>query len=222
LYNHRMLRPITLCRRTARKILIAGLLIFASTLITLTARQLNLGPDRPVPAFRSFGPKTASIQIYEYTDFACPACKAAYFQLEDMLKLYDGRILVNFKHYPLMSIHKWSLDAAAYSDCAGEQGKFKEYAALLFESQASWGRAEKKPPEFTVYAGKLKLDLPALETCVNKDETVKRIKLEMAEGDLKNVDATPTFFINGKRAVGAGQLLDAAKHFDNLLKTGGK
>ena len=204
--------------KTARKLAIAAFLIFVATLATLLARQMNLGPMRPVPSFRSFGPKTAEIQIYEYTDFACPHCSMAYFKLEDMLKLYAGHIAVNFKHYPLMSIHKWSFHAAAYADCAGEQGKFQEYAALLFENQELWGHAEKKPAEFFDYARKLKLDLAAFEACSNNAETIRRVKLEMAEGDLKGVNATPTFFINGKRAVGAGQLLDAAKHFDNLIK----
>ena len=204
--------------KIARKLVIAAFLVFAATLVTLLARQMNLGPTRAVPAFRAFGPKTAEIQIYEYTDFACPACKIAYLRLEDMLKLYDGHIALAFKHYPLMSMHKWSFHAAAYADCAGEQGKFREYAALLFENQAAWGRAGKKPAEFFNYAGKLKLDLAAFEACSNKDETIKRVKLDMAEGDLKDIEATPTFFINGKRAVGAGQLLDAAKHFDNLTK----
>ncbi|HAF96136.1 MAG: hypothetical protein A2X34_09280 [Elusimicrobia bacterium GWC2_51_8] len=204
--------------KIARKIVIAAFLILAATLITLLARRMNLGPVRAVPAFRASGPKTAEIQIYEYTDFACPACRAAYLQLEDMLKLYNGHIAVNFKHYPLVSIHKWSFHAAVYADCAGEQGKFGEYAALLFENQAAWGQAEKKPEDFLDYAGKLKLDLAAFETCSNKDETIKRVQLEMAEGEMKGVDATPTFFINGKRAVGTGQLLDAAKHFDNLIK----
>lgn len=209
---------ITPYKKIARKLVIAAFLIFAATLITLLARQMNLGPVRAVPAFRAFGPKTAEIQIYEYTDFACPACRAAHLQLEDMLKLYNGHIALNFKHYPLMSVHKWSFHAAAYADCAGEQGKFGEYAALLFENQAAWGLAGKKPAEFFDYAKKLKLDLAAFEACSNKDETIKRVKLEMAEGDLKGVEATPTFFINGKRAVGADQLLDAAKHFDNLIK----
>ena len=209
---------ITPCKKTARKIVIAAFLIFAATLITLLARQMNLGPVRAVPVFRAFGPKTAEIQIYEYTDFACPACRAAHLQLEDMMKLYNCHIAISFKHYPLVSIHKWSFHAAAYADCAGEHGKFREYAALLFENQAAWCQAETKPAEFFDYAKKLKLDPAAFEACSNKEETIKRVNLEMAEGNLKGVEATPTFFINGKRAVGVGQLLDAAKHFDNLLK----
>jgi protein-disulfide isomerase len=204
--------------KAARKLALAAFFVFAATLITLLARQLNLGPARAVPPFRAFGPKTAEIQISEYTDFACPACKAAYLQLETMLKLYDGHIALAFKHYPLVNIHKWSFHAAAYADCAGEQGKFREYAALLFENQELWARAEKKPAAFLDYAEKLKLDPAAFEACANKSETIKRVKLEMAEGDLKGVAATPTFFINGKRSVGAGQLLDAAKNFDNLIR----
>ena len=93
--------------KTARKLAIAAFLIFIATLATLLARQMNLGPMQPAPAFRSLGPKTAEIQIYEYTDFACPHCSITYFKLEEMLKLYAGHIAVSLKHYPLTAIHKW-------------------------------------------------------------------------------------------------------------------
>ncbi len=201
---------------------LACAIIFVSTVAVLLARQLNLGPMRPVPAFRAFGPENAPVQIYEYTDFACPACRHAASELDDMMKVYGPAIRLNFKHYPLMGIHPWSLHAAAYSDCAGEQGKFKEYAALLFENQALWGQAREKPKEFELYAGQLQLDWPKMLACSDAPETLKRIKLEIAEADMRGVNATPTFFINGKRAVGSGQLIDQARNFDNLLKAKGK
>ena len=205
-------------RIIARKIFIAALLTFAATMAVLLCRQFNFAPARPSPDFRAFGPKDAPIQIYEYTDFACPSCRAAETHVMKTLEIYKGSVRVNFKHYPLSTIHPWSFLAASYADCAGAQGKFTEYSALLFESQENWGRAGEKPGEFAAAAARLQLDVHALETCAVSIETSRRIKLDISEGDLRGVNATPTFFINGKRAVGGAQFLERVKDFDNLLK----
>ncbi len=203
--------------RTVSKLAAAAVIIFAATVFVLLARRMNLGPARAVPAFRAFGPKTAAVQIYEYTDFACPACRAAYGRVEELLKLYDGSIAVSLKHYPLTGIHKWSFLAAAYADCAGEQGKFREYSALLFESQELWGKAAERPAVFNDYGERLELDPAVFDACLNAPKTSQRIKLDMAEGDLKSVNSTPTFFINGKRAVGTRQLNDRIFVLSDLL-----
>jgi protein-disulfide isomerase len=205
-------------RKNARLLALAGIIIFVSTIAVLMARQLNLGPARPSPDFRTFGPATAVVQIVEYTDFACPACRHAAVKIEEMLKIYGPGLRVSFKHYPLLNIHPWSFQAAAYADCAGEQGKFKEYGSLLFENQEKWAQAKEKPVQFEAYAVQLGLDWPKMQACGDAPETIRRVKLDLAEAELKGVNATPTFFINGKRAVGGGQLVDQARKFDNLLR----
>mgnify|MGYP001765768040 CR=1 FL=1 len=207
-------------RKTARLIALAGLLIFISTIMVLLARQFNLAPERPSPAFRTFGPESAKVSIYEYTDFACPACRHAALTVEELMKVYGPAIRISFKHYPLSGIHPWSADAAAYADCAGEQGKFREYGALLFENQEKWGQAKSAPPEFADYARKLGLDWTRMQACAASPEARRRVALDVSEADLRGVNATPTFFVNGKRAVGPGQLLEQARNFDNLLKGG--
>ena len=205
-------------RKKARLLALAGIIIFVSTIAVLLARQFNLGPVRPAPAFRTFGPETAPVQIFEYTDLACPACRHAAGKIDEMMKIYGPGLRVSFKHYPLMNIHPWSFQAAAYADCAGEQGKFKEYAEILFENQEKWAQAKEMPKEFEAYALQLKLDWPKIVACADSPETLNRINLDIAEADMKGVNATPTFFINGKRAVGGGQLVDQARKFDNILR----
>jgi protein-disulfide isomerase len=205
-------------RRNARLISLGSIAIFLSTLAVLLARQFNLAPERPEPAYRTIGPADAPVQIYEYSDFSCPACSMAAGKIDEMLKIFGNGLRVTYKHYPLTAIHPWSLKAAAYADCAGEQGKFREYGAMLFGTQQKWVMDKDTPPEFKDYAVKLGLDWPKMEACAASPGTQRQVSLDMAEGDLKNVDATPTFFINGRRAVGAGQLLDEAMKFDNILR----
>ncbi len=209
-------------RKNARLLTAAALIVFLSTLAVLLGRQFSLGRTLPVPPFRAFGPENAPVQIYEYTDFACPACRHAAGKVDEMLKVFGPGLRVSFKHYPLTGIHPWSLQAALYADCAGEQGRFKEYGDLLFAGQEKWALAKEMPPEFEQYARQLKLDWPKMQACAASPETLRRVKLDMSEGDLRGVNATPTFFINGRRAVGAGQLLDQAMKFDNILRSAAK
>jgi len=158
--------------------------------------------------WRRMGPEKAKIIIYEHSDFACPACAGANFKLKEIMKVYGKEIQLNFKHYPLTMIHRFSLDAAAYADCAGEQGKFWEFADLLFANAEKWANNENFKEEFKDYAKKLNLDWKKLEECHQDPKTLKQIKSDISYGDLKGVDATPTFFVNGKRAVGTLQLIN--------------
>lgn len=204
-------------KANARLVALAGAVVFIAAVGVLLARRFSLGPARPAPGFRTFGPADAAVKITEYSDYACGACRAAAEAAENVLKVYGPDVQLELKHYPLVNIHPWSLDAAAYADCAGEQGKFKEYSARLFESQEKWGRAKEKPEEFEAFARGLNLDWPALAACAAASATRNRVKLEMAEAEMKGVNATPTFFVNGKRAVGPAQFAEAVRKFDGII-----
>ena len=200
------------------KIIAAAALILVTTLATFLSRRYDLGPARPAPSFRAFGPETAKIRIEEYTDLSCPACRVAHAQMTELLEIYRDSIRLDFKHHPLLGLHPWALHAAVYADCAGEQGRFEEYVAMLFANQEQWSHSEEEPAEFAEYVKELGLDAVAFRKCADDPATARRVEMDIAESRRKNVDATPTFFINGKRAVGGLQLLEQARRFDNLLK----
>ncbi len=194
-----------------RKLAAAAALVFLATLATLLARHMNLGPERPVPPFRDTGPADAPIVIEEFTDFACPACRHAYSGVKEIRKAYPDKVRVVFKHYPLTNIHPWSVEAAMRADCAGRQGRFEEYTDLLFEFQRDWALEREPRKIFDEYVEKAGLDRTALEACLADPGTERQVRGDMAEGDMRGINATPTFFVNGKRAVGLGQLVDKAR-----------
>ncbi|MDD2806820.1 MAG: thioredoxin domain-containing protein, partial [Elusimicrobiales bacterium] len=84
------------------------------------------------------------------------------------------------------------------------------------------GRAAGRPKEFETFSRELELDWAKMQACASAPETRRRIKLETAEAELKGVNSTPTFFINGKRAVGPGQLLEQVRKLAKLLESGKK
>ncbi|MCK4935476.1 MAG: thioredoxin domain-containing protein [Elusimicrobiales bacterium] len=205
-------------QETIRGLCIGAGLIFLSTLIVLIVRHLDVLPHRQAPEFRTIGEDNAKIHIEEFTDFACPACAGAHKITHKLSKAFKGEIKISFKHNPLLSLHQWSIHAAVYADCAGEQEKFWDYADLLFENRNEWGYTEKMPKALKTYAKKLNLNMNKFNACVNNPETLKAVKMDMAEAKMLDINATPTFFVNKKRAVGARQLIDHVRKFEYLRK----
>ena len=203
----------------ARRILAAIGIIAFSTIILITAKAMHKGPMMPVPEYRTSATEGISkpiLEIYEYTDLACPACAMANTAIIEILDLYGDKIKLHFKHFPL-DMHKWSEKAALYADCAGEQGQFFPYARMLFENQEKWADSETEPKEFMLYADMLSLDNEKLQLCLNKTANQERIRLEKAEGKSKGIEGTPAFFINGKFRMGSGAVTEEVKKLETKL-----
>ncbi len=199
----------------ARKIFAGIVTLIVSTMLVLLARNYNFIPERLPPEYRIKGNLESEIKIEEFTDFSCSACAHSNGLVENLLKVYKGRIVLKFKHCPLSSIHRWSFKAAAAAECAGEQGKFFEYGNLLFENAPKWMESEESPEKmFLDFANKLNLDKKKFQKCMKSEKPLINVFSDRSEARMRSVNATPTFFVNGKRAVGALQLLNELKKFE--------
>ena len=204
----------------ARRIAAAAVMLFVIFIAVMIMKAFHRGPIMPAPEYRQIGNGKAITEIYEYTDLACPACAMANEKLHEILSVYGDKIKLNFKHFPL-EMHRWASLAALHADCAGEQGKFFQYADLLFKNQKDWEDKEKGPTEFMVYAEKLGLDKEKMQICLANPDNAERIRLEKAEGNAKGVEATPTFIINGKLSIGAGAIIQEAQRLEKISKEAG-
>jgi protein-disulfide isomerase len=108
-----------------------------------------------------------------------------------------GKIRFVYKDFPL-SFHAGARPAAEAARCAGEQGQFWPYHDLLFLSRPSFAREA-----LIGYAERLKLDTGAFTACVDSGRHKDAVSADMAEGRALGVTGTPTFFVNGRRLVGA-------------------
>ena len=80
------------------------------------------------------GEPNAAVTIVEFTDFQCPACAAMHPVLDEVLKSYGNKVRLVVRDFPL-SMHANARKAAEAANAAHAQGKFFEYAALLFKRQ---------------------------------------------------------------------------------------
>ena len=154
------------------------------------------------------GPADAPVIVIEFTDYQCPFC-ARYFQqtYPTLLTEYGDRIRYVIRNFPITSIHPHAAKAAEAAECAADQDTFWEYHDVLFQRQASLDVTSLKH-----YATELGLDGDRFEACLDSGEKAEIVAADVRDGRAYRLNGTPTFFINGRRLVGA-QPLAVFEHF---------
>jgi protein-disulfide isomerase len=151
-----------------------------------------------------FGEKKALVTIVEYSDYQCPFCGRANVTVEQLQTDYGDKIRVVMKENPL-PFHQNAKPAALAALAAGEQGKYKEMHHVLFANQNALDAASLEK-----YARDLGLDVEKWKADQQKPQLAAMIAKEQGEAQGLGASGTPTFFINGRKVVGA-QPIDAFK-----------
>lgn len=145
------------------------------------------------------GDEEATVTLMEYADFQCPAC-ANYSPLVKMLgEDFPEGFRIVFRHYPLVSIHPNAMPSAKAAEAAGRQGKFWEMHDILFERQNDWSGDTNAEDKFLEYARELELDEDQFLADFDSPETQEKINNDLASGNRLGVNATPTFYLNGRQ-----------------------
>ncbi len=160
------------------------------------------------------GDEDALITVIEYSDFECPFCSRHHPTMKQLVAEVDD---VNWvlRHYPL-GFHPNAQKASEASECAGEQGKFWEYADMLFEKGADNTQLE-------TYAADLGLDAGDFKDCLDSGKYAQKVTDQMAGGTAAGIRGTPgNIVINnetGKSQIVSGaQPLEAFKAAVEALK----
>lgn len=150
-----------------------------------------------------WGNPQAEIIIVEFSDFECPACQVAAFQLRGVLFEYRNDVRYYYLHYPLDdSINDYVKHgrhanaglAARASVCAQQQDDFWDYHDDLFRNQKGLNRKL-----FLKLAEKRGWDVTAFATCMNSETTIQRVRRDIKRASEAQVRGTPTLFINGRK-----------------------
>ncbi len=162
----------------------------------------------------AFGKKDAKVTFVEYFDFECPACQMLASQILPQLEQkYQDRVLFVYKQFPL-SYHQTAIPVATASNCANDQGKYREYRDLLIKNYEVWTQDVN---QLSTYAQDIDLDLDEFNSCRESDSIQDKIEADFQEGQKKGVQATPTVFINGEKIEGVANLSDYEQKIDQAL-----
>jgi protein-disulfide isomerase len=158
------------------------------------------------------GSPGAPVKIIEFADYECPVCGT--FErgaLRSILAEFPSQVAVLFRNWPL-SYHRFAYPTARAAECAGEQGRFREFHDLVFQEQDSLGL---KP--FQRFAQESGVpDTSSFGKCIARQSKVPSIEADMAAASKLGGTGTPTIVINGLRLPGAPdstrleQLVEAA------------
>lgn len=151
----------------------------------------------------SRGAPMAKVTIIEFSDFQCPHCGAAHPETKRLLREFDGNVRLVYGYFPL-SGHSRAMPAARATEAARRQGKFWEMHDLLFEHQQALEDSDIKG-----YAQQLGLDMARFEADLADAELQKRIEANKELGVKLGVEATPSFFVNGRKFREAPRSLSA-------------
>lgn len=139
--------------------------------------QLISSDDDP-----SRGDRTASVTVVEFTDFQCPSCAAMHPILEEVLKAYGSKVKFVVRDFPL-PIHAHARKAAEAANAAHAQGRFFEYAALLFKRQKMLDI-----PSLKNYASELGLDRARFDAAL--DGAITHLKFGTTSTKQKRMELT--------------------------------
>ena len=136
------------------------------------------------------------IEIYE--DFQCPAC--ARFEaivgeyVDDLIKTKKAKVA----YHPLSFLGPESQLAANAAGCAADEGQFLQFHKLLFANQPRENSGAWSASYFTTLSLGLGITSKEYEKCVNNSLYKDWVVNVANEGAKRNVNSTPTVFINGK------------------------
>jgi protein-disulfide isomerase len=136
------------------------------------------------------------VNLVEFLDFECEACRAQFPTMERIREEYEGRINFVVRYFPL-SGHVNAENAARAVEAASKQGAFEEMYVKMYETQSEWGESQdSKEYLFVEFARELGLDDAQFVADVNDPKTAERIAKDQQDGVGLGVQGTPTIFLN--------------------------
>ena len=148
----------------------------------------------------SIGREDAPITIVAFSDYQCPFCSNGFETLKELLDKKRDMVRVIVRDFPLPS-HKDARMAAEAAECAEDQGKFWEYADLLFTNQQSLHHEK-----LSEYAEHIGLDREQFSECLYSGRQRQEVEQDITDAKMAGISSTPSLVINGYYIAGIPSL----------------
>jgi protein-disulfide isomerase len=159
--------------------------------------------DNPVPPVGPtdmvLGRPDAPVTLIEYGSLTCPHCAAfeqTYFPQIKAEWIDTGKIRFIFRDYPR---DRDDLTAFQFVHCSGDQ-RFWAFLDSLYAGQEAWTTAPDLPAEFVRLGRFGGLSEAQTRACLADDALAAASAVSRKDAEAAGVDATPSFFINGRKA----------------------
>ena len=157
--------------------------------------EMNLTGSEP-----GFGAVGARFTLVEFVDFECPHCARMAPALHEFAAQNPDVRLIH-RNYPLSSdcnanmqapMHQHVCDAVVAAACAGEQGRFWEMQAAMFDHYTAL-----TAPELDAYGADVGLDAAAFTACRARTQAKDVAAADVAAGASLQLAGTPAIYLHG-------------------------
>ena len=211
---------------TSRAFLVGVLLLAAAAALSggwtdaaraqATVSQADLAEAGPLGEM-ALGADNAPVTIIEYASMTCPHCARFHEQTLPKLKeryIDTGKVRFIFREFPFDAL---GAGAFMLARCADKERYFP-IVDLLFSTQSQWAVNNPLQPLFNV-AKQAGYTQDTFTACLKNQQVLDGIqKVRDRAASRLGVNSTPTFFINGKRLVGALTIEEIEKEIEPYLK----
>jgi protein-disulfide isomerase len=189
------------------------------------------------------GPASAPVLFVNFDDLECPFCARFHESLFPAItQRYGDKVRIVYKDFPLTEIHPWAMRAAVDVNCLAAQSPdgYWNLVDYIHAHSSEIGQSAPDPipaktgdpakPEKTIdranaqldqltrEQGKFqKADAAKLDACITRQDTAA-IDASRHIGAVLDLNATPSFFINGARFDGAIPIEFIFARIDDALR----
>lgn len=197
--------------------------IFAAAIVSLgaegaSAQSANLAELHAPGQLgeKVLGPSDAKVTVVEYASMSCPHCAhfdATTFDAFKLKYVDSGKVRYIFREFPLNAP---AFAVAMVARCAPAD-KFFDVVHAYFRSQDKWLTSNNLKGAILDIAKTFGFTQQSFDACVSNQALFDALSAVRDRGSSFGVQATPTFFINGKKFEGALSLEDLDKAIEPLL-----
>ena len=214
-------------RRAAIALGVVGTAALAAATLPVMARPGDGPTEVAVEALMNqpelpdlvMGSPDAKVTIVEYASMTCGHCKQFHTKvLPDLKTKYvdTGKVRLVFREFPL---DPRAFAASMLARCAGGD-KTLPLISALFETQADWAFVKENPtPKLFEIAKQAGFTQESFDKCLTDQALLDKLTaIRTRAAETFGVNATPTFYINGKKLTKPPTIEGFDKTLEPLIK----
>jgi protein-disulfide isomerase len=218
--------------------ILIAMIVLAAIAITMILIWPTLQPEKDVvvPEYIKYptdlvpsgepgmGDPDAPVKLEVFADFQCPACANFALNIEPHVisdYVETGKVYLVFHPYSFLDRGTTQLEshrAAEAAFCALDQDAFWQFHDILFSNQTGENIGDFTKDRLLLFAEKINLDSGKFKDCLNDSKYEQRVLDEVEYGKLKEIDQTPSFYVNDKKIVLVSSFDELFQALDNAIK----
>lgn len=192
------------------KIMIVAIALMSLGIVFMVGSKLYKGQEQERLSFmakadfstfvRDYSPRLgradAKVYLVEFLDPECESCREFYSSVKMLLQEYEGKIQLVVRYAPF---HGNSIFIIKILEAARKQNRYWETLETLFRYQPEWGNHHHPRPELVWnYLPEAGVNVEQIKKDMEDPAIQSMIEQEIKDGRALNVQATPSFFVNGR------------------------